>query len=106
MRGVATTIRIAGAATTRIEDVDPIKIVAVVVLCLVPILIVAALHPQNPHARSVARLVTQHKDAGIVTMMMKSINNKAKLLVLHLPLMALTQIGTSIVGLLTISLEI
>ena len=61
---------------------------------------------KNQHARSVARLVTQHKDAGIVTMMMKSINNKAKLLVLHLPLMALTQIGTSIVGRLTISLEI
>ena len=61
---------------------------------------------KNQHARSMARLVTQHKDAGIVTMMMKSINNKAKLLVLHLPLMALTQIGTSIVGLLTISLEI
>jgi hypothetical protein len=64
MRGVATIIRIAGVATTRIEDVDPIKIVDVVVLRLVPILIVAALRPQNPSARSVARWVILRYTAG------------------------------------------
>jgi hypothetical protein len=64
MRGVATIIRIAGAATTRIEDVDPIKIVDVVVLRLVPILIVAALRRQNPSTRSMARWVILRYAAG------------------------------------------